>query len=540
MQAGDLVFITACTSGATQPAISETGGQTWTALTQQVQTRNRAKSFWCIFNGTWDADPSVTLTSSANNTVRMLVFRPNGGTNSTWEVDVAESSGLYSSPSNPYTVTITGITTQTDGALVIAGWTSADDNTWGSLTGGWTVISPAQVRNTSGSFDQSVTHAWMVKVSAGGTGDVSQNQATLGGDAGTYIIMAFKEVAGAEQHSGSSAVSGNGSIAGAGVKGGKGTSTVSALGALATLGFAAFLGLSSISGGGSITAVGEKYVEQRSGSSAITGTGSITGAGAKGGQSASALSGNGNVTALGSKGGLSASGVSGGGSVAGVGSKAASGVTAVSGAGSLASAYEALIVLDFELIVTEPPKGGPSAITGGGAITAVGSKAGSVASSVSGDGIISAIGTKQGAGAPMISASGNIASAGTKQTTGISAISGGGAVTAEGTQAGEWYEGTAIISGGGTLSAAGGKTALGSAGISSDGEFDTLGMKAGSSSSTVSGGGDLACFGVKYIYIKSSVDPSLWASKQHKKRWSRSSSRRAGAKRTNFKTKFPE
>lgn len=195
MQAGDLVFVTVCQSGTTGTvAVSQAGGQVWASLTQRNATRNRAKSFWCIFSGSWSANPSFTTVASTNGIARMLVFRPNGGTASSWQIDVAEVSGTYTAPASPFTVSIAQITTQTNGALVVAGWTSADDNTWGSLTAGWSALTDTQIRNTSTTYQQSMTHAWEIKGTAGATGAVAQNQATNGGDAGTKIIMAFKEV----------------------------------------------------------------------------------------------------------------------------------------------------------------------------------------------------------------------------------------------------------------------------------------------------------------------------------------------------------
>jgi hypothetical protein len=136
--------------------------------------------------------------STNSNTVVMHVFRPSN-TSSLWQVDVAQVSGNFAAPPAPRTVTIPGITTITDGALVFAAWATADDNTWGSLTAGWSTPGSAQYRNTSGS-DQSQTHAYKGIPTAAGmpiagaSGDVSKNQATLGGDAGARLIIAFKAV----------------------------------------------------------------------------------------------------------------------------------------------------------------------------------------------------------------------------------------------------------------------------------------------------------------------------------------------------------
>ena len=193
MQAGDFVLMIAQsrTSSGTL-AISNAGGQSWTSETQQNQTNCRIRLFWCRFNGTWTANPSVSFGSTINHIVVMHVFRPSN-TSSVWQVDVAQVSGNFSAPPAPRTVTIPGITTITDGALVFAAWASSDDNTWGSLTGGWSTPGSAQYRNTSGA-DASQTHAYKVMATAGASGNVSKNQATLGGDAGARLIIAFKAV----------------------------------------------------------------------------------------------------------------------------------------------------------------------------------------------------------------------------------------------------------------------------------------------------------------------------------------------------------
>jgi hypothetical protein len=197
MQAGDLVLMIAQSRDSTATlAISNAGGQSWTSETQQNQTNCRIRLFWCRFNGTWSANPSVSFGNTNPHTVVMHVFRPSN-TSSVWEVDVAQVSGNYAAPGGAHTVTIPGITTITDGALVFATWASRDNNTWGSLTGGWSTPGLAQYRNTRGS-DQSQTHAYRGITTAAGmpiagaSGNVSKNQATLGGDAGARLIIAFK------------------------------------------------------------------------------------------------------------------------------------------------------------------------------------------------------------------------------------------------------------------------------------------------------------------------------------------------------------
>jgi hypothetical protein len=199
MQAGDLVLMIAQSRSSWETLdISEAGGQSWTSEAQQDQTNCRIRLFWCRFNGTWTANPSVSFSWwfwGFTRTVVMHVFRPSN-TSSVWQVDVAQYSNNFPAPSPPRTVTIPGITTITDGALVFATWASSDDNRWDSLTGGWTTPGSAQYRNNpaGGSNDQSQTHAYRIMATAGATGNVSKNQAIVGGDAGAYLIIAFKAV----------------------------------------------------------------------------------------------------------------------------------------------------------------------------------------------------------------------------------------------------------------------------------------------------------------------------------------------------------
>jgi hypothetical protein len=194
MQAGDLILMIAeqRATGATL-SIFQAGGQSWTAEAAQSQTNCTIRLFWCRFNGAWSANPSVNFSGSSCNTVVMHVFRPSN-TSSVWQVDVAQFSGNYPNPSWPnYTVTIPGITTITDGALVFAAWASRDDNRWGSLTAGWSTPGSDQYRNRASS-DQSQTHAYRVMPIAGASGNVSKNQIANAPDRGAYLIIAFRAV----------------------------------------------------------------------------------------------------------------------------------------------------------------------------------------------------------------------------------------------------------------------------------------------------------------------------------------------------------
>lgn len=192
MLAGDLVvMIGQERSAGTTLSVSAAGGQTWNSLTAIGTTNQTARVFWCTFNGTWGTNPSVDFGGTTCNTVVMHVFRPTR-TDYTWDIDVAQVELDIAAAA---TQTITGQTTLSYSTVAVAGWFTADDNTWGSISGAnWLDLGNSQYRNTSGS-DQSCTFAYARLTSPGPTGNVSKTQLTLGNDAATTFIVTFKQVA---------------------------------------------------------------------------------------------------------------------------------------------------------------------------------------------------------------------------------------------------------------------------------------------------------------------------------------------------------
>jgi len=193
MQTGDLVVLIANARENGQAlAISATGGQAWTSEAANT-TRTTQRIFWARFNGTWAANPSVSFPGGANaTTVVMHVFRPTAAAY-TWELDVALTNSNFTAPPNPRNVTITGITTNTNGALVLATWASTDDNTWALQTAGWLNAGNAQYRNLDGN-DSSQSAAYRIMPTAGATGNVVNRQTANAPDAGNSGILAFREV----------------------------------------------------------------------------------------------------------------------------------------------------------------------------------------------------------------------------------------------------------------------------------------------------------------------------------------------------------
>lgn len=202
MLTGDLVIVRLYNengSAGDGMQINNTGGQTWTSDTTDGSYSYSGAAaghriYWCTFNGTWSADPTFDFPSKPSTRgcgMQMLVFRPDA-TTKVWHIDTMPAWAGFAAPSTPFTVTITGITPANSDTVSLAGWCSDDDNTWGSLSGtGWSKTGlGAQYANTGGS-DLSTTYAYNLKGASSATNNVSQNQATLGGDAGSTFIAAW-------------------------------------------------------------------------------------------------------------------------------------------------------------------------------------------------------------------------------------------------------------------------------------------------------------------------------------------------------------
>lgn len=197
MVAGDLVVFMGLTrTTSATVAISDAGGQSWTSETASGTTDQTIRIFWCRYNGTWSADPSISFSSALCTSVGMMVFRPTAGT-MLWAVDQAIVNTPYSAPSTPFTVTVTGVTNGQNNNVTAAFVASTDDNAYNALTGtGWNAGYSGNIyrRNTSGS-DHCHVALYKISASSGATGNVSVNQSSVGGDAGTTAIISFYQYA---------------------------------------------------------------------------------------------------------------------------------------------------------------------------------------------------------------------------------------------------------------------------------------------------------------------------------------------------------
>lgn len=191
LQVGDvIILIVNYRSSSGNISILNTGGQTWTTLSQVGSgTTNILRIFYTVYNGTWSANPSVTVGSGSTALTVLMHALRNVDPNNV--LDVPQTTGSFSAPSGLRDVTISGINTITDNALILAVWATGDDNTWRIQTPGWSNLGLAQYRNLSGS-DSSISTAYKIAPLAGASGNVTNRQLTNGGDAGRRAILAFK------------------------------------------------------------------------------------------------------------------------------------------------------------------------------------------------------------------------------------------------------------------------------------------------------------------------------------------------------------
>lgn len=187
MLQGDLVVIYGQyrATGATL-SINQAGGQTWNTITGNNGSNQSTAIFWCTFNGTWSANPSIRVGSGTNGlTSVMYVFRPTANGFS-WRLNVNLATATTTG-ANPNT--INSVSTTASNTVTMAFWSSAFTNTWGTLNGtGWSKTGlSAQYRNTT--TGQSHTAAYNIQTTTfGATNNVSQNETGTQTAAVTGII----------------------------------------------------------------------------------------------------------------------------------------------------------------------------------------------------------------------------------------------------------------------------------------------------------------------------------------------------------------
>lgn len=199
MVAGDLAILIAVqgTPGGVSPiGLSDAGGQSWTAVlgdNVQIESSGVATKLWfCRFNGTWSASPACE-TTSGSLTVVLHVFTPTAAKNSLF-LDLRSSNTVFSLPGVGVPITCPGRTTLSPNAVVIACWIAGDNPTW-TFGGeaGWSLLGNAQYRNSTASYNSSLSSAYYLQASPGATGDVTNTQGSLNRSAGYTVSFAVKE-----------------------------------------------------------------------------------------------------------------------------------------------------------------------------------------------------------------------------------------------------------------------------------------------------------------------------------------------------------
>lgn len=203
MQAGDLVIVF-CQRRAvgTVFALDASGGQTWHTTALFTTSGIAVQVFWCRFNGTWAADPSIDCGETLPATLVMHVFRPTSAL-SYWALEAAPVATEVAAPDSPFDVSMPGRTTRSSSSVTVYGWFTADDNTWASnifdseseeLAG---TTGDAQYRNTNGS-DQSASFSHRIRTAPGATPQLTKRQSALGGDAVLTLLATWREYTAAQ------------------------------------------------------------------------------------------------------------------------------------------------------------------------------------------------------------------------------------------------------------------------------------------------------------------------------------------------------
>lgn len=197
MQAGDFVCLWCDRRSTADIVMGDDGGQSWTAGTVRQTGSSSTKLFWCTFNGTWSANPSIVTIANPSILIslEMEVWRPSGVVS----VDVAESFHTYNAPVTPFDVTAPSVTPVASDTLQIFRWFSLDKNTWGLQSPPAGVVNAGSayyrnVDNSGASKNMSHSTAYLVQAAANPTGTVTNRQLTLGGDPGLYLTYSFKEI----------------------------------------------------------------------------------------------------------------------------------------------------------------------------------------------------------------------------------------------------------------------------------------------------------------------------------------------------------
>jgi hypothetical protein len=149
-----------------------------------------------VFDGTWDANPSVTPGDAfdVSASVSMTVVAPNASS-STWELDTAQQTGTDTgNTGSPYEATVTSYTTTTDGAIAISGSAWSDNvNCNVYSANGWTTAFVGHDNAQGTGLCVSVLYKIMASAGATGAYDLAATAGSYN-DTFRWCTASFKEI----------------------------------------------------------------------------------------------------------------------------------------------------------------------------------------------------------------------------------------------------------------------------------------------------------------------------------------------------------
>lgn len=193
ISAGDFVLVYLYSRAAINWSIVNGGGQSWSS-SANTAANGTHRLFWCVFDGTWDANLEFDEGGVGSNTgirIGRLVAFSGVDAADPWDVDPVIASQASST-----TFVTADYNTATDGAWALVGGGSNDDNQWSANNSFVAEPGSGNVYWRSGwSTDASIYLARKEIASAGAVGATTLTQTANGADSGGRWYGALKPAA---------------------------------------------------------------------------------------------------------------------------------------------------------------------------------------------------------------------------------------------------------------------------------------------------------------------------------------------------------
>jgi hypothetical protein len=198
MLAGDLVILISSCRETTPyaPAINNGGGQAWSSLAiSGGAPAVSSKVFYCTFNGTWSANPSINNNSTATcRDLQMIAFRPTTSIGVNWVVHVASTRTEWIQDTvNPIVASESGQAVARPSVQICFWHKSTSNGTISTLTGtGWTQAGSQQYRNPSG-VSKTIAYAYNIRQGQGSAISTSKSITAGTNNQGYSYMVTFAE-----------------------------------------------------------------------------------------------------------------------------------------------------------------------------------------------------------------------------------------------------------------------------------------------------------------------------------------------------------